>query len=91
MDLKSRELWVEYSKAKDNMFDYTDTKIAPWYDVPADDKKKARLNTIRHLLSRIDYKDIPYSKINLEKRTIDDSYVRPPIEDNNIVKDYYSD
>ncbi len=91
MDLKSRELWVEYSKAKDNMFDYTDTKISPWYDVPADDKKKARLNAIRHLLNKIDYKDIPYSKIKLEPRVIDDAYVRPPIEDNNFVKDYYTE
>jgi len=91
MDLKSRELWVEYSKAKDNMFDYTDTKISPWFDVPADDKKKARLNTIRHLLSKIDYKEIPYSKIELEPRSIDSSYVRPPIEDNNFVKDYYTE
>ncbi len=91
MDLKSRELWVEYSKAKDTMFDYTDTKISPWYDVPADDKKKARLNTIRHLLSKIDYKEIPYSKVKLESRVIDDNYVRPPIEDNNFVKDYYTD
>lgn len=91
MDLKSRELWVEYSKAKDNMFDYTDTKISPWYDVPADDKKKARLNTIRHLLNRIDYKDIPYSKIKLKPRNIDENYVRPPIEDNNFVKDHYTE
>ena len=91
MDLKSRELWVEYSKAKDNMFDYTDTNISPWYDVPADDKKKARLNAIRHLLSKIDYKEIPYSKIKLEPRIINGGYVRPPIEDNNFVKDYYTE
>jgi polyphosphate kinase 2 len=90
MDLKSRKLWVEYSKAKDNMFDYTDTKIAPWYDVPADDKKKARLNTIHHLLSKINYKEIPYSKIKLEPREIDDSYVRRPLSDNNnFIKDHY--
>jgi polyphosphate kinase len=89
MDLKSRELWVEYSKAKDTMFDYTDTKISPWYDVPADDKKKARLNTMRHLLDKIGYSDIPDKKIKLEPRVIDNSYVRPPIEDNNTVKDYY--
>jgi len=88
MDLKSRKLWVEYSKPKDIMFDYTDTKSSPWYDVPADDKKKARLNTIRHLLSKIDYKEIPYSKIALESREIDGSYVRLSIDD-NIIKDYY--
>ncbi|MFK5857542.1 MAG: polyphosphate kinase 2 [Bacteroidota bacterium] len=90
MDLKSRKLWVEYSKAKDNMFDYTDTKIAPWYDVPADDKKKARLNTIHHLLSKVDYKEIPYSKVRLEPREVDNSYVRRPLaENNNFIKDYY--
>jgi len=90
MDLKSRKLWVEYSKAKDIMFDNTDTKKSPWYDVPADDKKKARLNTIRHLLSKIDYKEIPYSKIELESREIDDSYVRPSTDD-YFIKDYYSE
>ena len=90
MDLKSRKLWVEYSKAKDIMFDHTDIKSSPWYDVPADDKKKARLNTIRHLLSKIDYKEIPYSKIELESREIDGSYVRPSIDD-NFIKDYYSE
>ena len=90
MDLKSRKLWVEYSKAKDIMFDNTDTKKSPWYDVPADDKKKARLNTIRHLLSKIDYKEIPYSKIVLESREIDDSYVRPSTDD-YFIKDYYSE
>ncbi len=90
MDLKSRDLWEEYSKAKDTMFDYTDTKISPWYSVPADDKKKARLNTIRHLLSKIDYKNVPYDDIALEPRVIEENYVRPPIEDNNFVKNYYS-
>ncbi len=90
MDLKSRSMWVEYSKAKDTMFEYTDTKISPWYDVPADDKRKARLNTIHHLLNKIDYKEIPYSKVKLDEREIDDSYVRQPIEENNnFIKDYY--
>lgn len=53
MDLKSRELWIEYSRAKDEMFKYTDTKQSPWYVVPADNKKRARLNCIHHLLSSI--------------------------------------
>ena len=55
MDLKSRELWVEYSMAKDDMFAYTDIKQAPWYVVDADDKKRARINCISHLLSMIPY------------------------------------
>ena len=92
MDLKSRMLWVEYSKAKDTMFDYTDTKISPWYDVPSDDKKKARLNAIRHILDKIDYRELPYNEVILEPRvTDDDEYERPPIEDNHFVKDYYTD
>ncbi|MCF7889535.1 MAG: polyphosphate kinase 2, partial [Victivallales bacterium] len=58
MDLKSRDKWESYSKAKDEMFLYTDTKQSPWYVVNADDKKKARLNCIHHLLSMIDYGDL---------------------------------
>ncbi len=90
MDLKSRELWVEYSKAKDTMFDYTDTKMSPWFDVPADDKKKARLNTIRHLLSRIPYHEIPHDDIELKPRRSEEEYSRPPIEDQHFIKDHYS-
>jgi polyphosphate kinase len=58
MDLESRARWIEYSKAKDEMFAHTDTKQSPWYVVNADDKKKARLNCIHHLLSMIPYKDL---------------------------------
>ena len=58
MDLEGRDLWVEYSKAKDDMFRYTDTKLSPWYVVEADDKKRARLNCIHHLLSLIPYEDV---------------------------------
>jgi len=90
MDIKSRSLWIDYSKAKDAMFDNTDTKVSPWFDVPADDKRKARLNTIRHLLSKIEYQEIPYSKVKLKPREIDDNYVRRPIGDNtNFIKDFY--
>ncbi len=90
MDIKSRELWVEYSKAKDTMFDYTDTKISPWFDVPADDKKKARLNTIHHLLSKIPYHEIPHEDIELKPRRSEEDYVRPPIEEQHFIKDHYS-
>ncbi|OFY52082.1 MAG: polyphosphate kinase 2 [Bacteroidetes bacterium GWF2_41_31] len=89
MDLKSRELWVEYSKAKDTMFDYTDTKISPWYDVPADDKRKARLNTIRHLLNKIPHHDLPQEEIELKPRRPEEEYTRPPMDEQNFVKDYY--
>jgi polyphosphate kinase 2 len=78
MDLKSRELWVEYSRAKDVMQQHTDTILSPWNVVDADDKKKARLNCISHLLSQIAYKDIPLAEITLAPRQRNGSYVRPP-------------
>ena len=68
MDLKSRELYVEYSKAKDEMFAYTDTKISPWFMVDSDNKKRARLNCIQHLLSLIPYKDLTPEPIELPPR-----------------------
>lgn len=68
MDLESRKRWVEYSMAKDKMFAYTDTKDCPWHVVEADDKKRARLNCIHHLLSLIPYQEIPYKPIKLPKR-----------------------
>src|SRR3954467_6571717 len=74
MDLKSRELWVEYSRAKDVMQRHTDTTLSPWNVVDADEKKKARLNCISHLLSQIAYKDIPLAEITLAPRQRDDSY-----------------
>jgi len=57
MDLVSRERWVEYSKAKDELFAYTATKQAPWYVVESEDKRKAQLNCIRHLLSLVPYRE----------------------------------
>ncbi len=68
MDLESRAKWVEYSKAKDTMFNYTDIKQAPWMVVDADDKKRARLNCIHHLLSVIPYEDLTPEPIKLPKR-----------------------
>ena len=90
MDLASRSKWVEYSKAKDEMFRYTDTKQSPWFVVNADDKKKARLNCIRHLLSMIPYKDLTPEPIVLPPRQVDESYVRPPITDQTFIPDCYS-
>jgi polyphosphate kinase 2 len=89
MDLKSRDLWIEYSKAKDEMFSYTDTKISPWYVVNADDKRKARLNTIRHLLTMIPYEDLTPEPIELKPRKPQKGYVRPPIQEQTFIKDYY--
>lgn len=80
MDLQSRERWVDYSRAKDAMLQHTDTGLSPWNVVDADNKKKARLNCISHLLSRIPYKEIAREKIKLAPRQRDDTYVRPPIE-----------
>ncbi len=88
MDLESRSKWVEYSRAKDEMFAYTDTKISPWYVVHADDKQRARLNCIAHLLSMIEYKEIKHEKIVLPKIN-KQGYVRPPITEQTFVKELY--
>ncbi len=91
MDLKSRDMWEEYSKAKDQMFLYTDTKHCPWYVVNADDKKKARLNCISHLLSLIPYKDLTPKPFKLPPRKEAKGYVRPPISDQTFVPDVTCD
>ncbi len=89
MDLNARSKWVEYSRAKDDMFAHTDHKQAPWYVVPADDKRRARLNCIRHLLSVIPYKDLTPPPIKLPPRQKEGDYVRPPISDQTFVPDCY--
>ena len=89
MDLESRAKWVEYSKAKDDMFAYTDIKQAPWYVVDADVKKRARLNCITHLLSVIDYKDLTPEPIELPPRQENTSYIRPPVSDQTFVPEVY--
>ena len=89
MDMESRSRWVEYSKAKDEMFVYTDIKQAPWYVVNADDKKKARLNCMSHLLSVIKYKDLTPAPIKLPPRQKDKGYIRPPITDQTFIPDKY--
>jgi polyphosphate kinase 2 len=77
MDIESRERWVEYSRAKDEMLKYTDKKLTPWYIVNADNKKRARLNCIHHLLHQIPYKDLRPVQLDLPPRQPDDGYVRP--------------
>jgi polyphosphate kinase 2 len=74
MDLPSRSRWYDYSRARDMMLKATDTKHAPWYILRSDDKKRARLNAIRHLLSLIPYKKVPRDKIKLPKRSSRDAY-----------------
>jgi polyphosphate kinase 2 len=69
MDLPSRERWYDYSLARDRMLEATDTKHAPWYLVRSDDKKRARLNCITHLLSLIPYKKLPREKIKIPSRS----------------------
>ena len=89
MDLESRARWVEYSKAKDTMFAHTDITQAPWYVVNADNKKRARLNVIHHLLSQIPYEDLTPEAIVLPPREPDKGYVRPPITDQNFIPEVY--
>jgi polyphosphate kinase 2 len=88
MDLESRKHWAEYSRAKDEMFAVTDTKMSPWFVVNAEDKKCARLNVIRHLLSMFDYRDLTPEPLELPK--LDKTkYVRPPIQEQNFIPEVY--
>ncbi len=89
MDLQSRSRWIEYSKAKDQMFAHTDIKQAPWYVVNADDKRRARLNVINHLLGMIDYEDISPEPVTLPPRQEKTGYVRPPMADQTFVPEAY--
>ena len=91
MDLESRKRWVEYSKAKDDMFAHTDIKQAPWYVVRSDVKKHARLNCISHLLSQIAYRDLTPDRIELEARPAQENYARPPIENQNFVPEVHQE
>ena len=89
MDLESRKRWVEFSKAKDQMFAHTDIKQAPWFVVKSDVKKHARLNCIAHLLSQIPYEDLTPEPIKLPRRDKGVGYVRPPITDQTFIPDVY--
>jgi polyphosphate kinase 2 len=89
MDLQSRSRWVEYSKAKDEMFAHTDIKQAPWFVVDGEVKKRARLNVITHLLSQIDYQDLSPKPVVLPPRQEHDNYVRPPLSDQTFIPDVY--
>jgi polyphosphate kinase 2 len=85
MDLESRTRWVDYSRAKDEMFRYTDTKLTPWLVVESDDKRRAHLNCISHLLSLIPYEQVPAEPITLPPRQAEGNYVRPPMAEQTFV------
>ena len=90
MDLESRDRWVEYSKAKDVMFAHTNIPEAPWFTVEADDKKRARLNCIRHFLSKIPYVDMTPPALELPPRkSAPQDYVRPPRNEQFFVPQAY--
>ena len=88
MDLESHRRWYDYSRARDAMMAATDTQVAPWYVVLSDDKRRARLNCIAHLLSLIPYKDVPQARIKLPKRQKPKGY-KEPARRNNYVPDVY--
>jgi polyphosphate kinase 2 len=88
MDLESRKHWADYSRAKDEMFNHTDHKQAPWFVVNAEDKKAARLNVIRHLLSKIPYKDLTPEPLELPP-IVKAEYVRPPYQEQHFIPVIY--
>ena len=89
MDLLAREKWVDYSRAKDDMFAATDVPESPWHVVEADDKKKARLNFISHFLTTVPYEDLPDEKIELPPRQKAINYERPPLETQRFIPAKY--
>ncbi|MHC5001685.1 MAG: polyphosphate kinase 2 [Planctomycetota bacterium] len=89
VDVESRARWVDFSRAKDNMFIHTDTAESPWYVVHADEKRRARLNCISHLLSLIPYEEIPADEISLPERQRDEGYKRPPLSMYRFVPDRF--
>ncbi|GAA4298983.1 polyphosphate kinase 2 [Aestuariibaculum suncheonense] len=89
MDLESRSRWLEYSKAKDTMFAHTDTKQVPWFVVNSDNKKKARLNCISHVLNQIPYKHMKIEPIELPELPDYKSYVRPPMYYQTFIPEKY--
>lgn len=89
IDIESRGKWEEYSIAKDQMFAYTDIKQSPWWVVEGDDKRRARLNCIHHLLTLIPYEDLTQKPIELAPRHIKNHYVRPPKYEQTFVPEIY--
>jgi len=89
MDLESRDRWVEFSKAKDEMFAHTNIPEAPWFTVEANDKRRARLNCIRHLLSKVPYEDMTPAPFELPPRKSGSDYQRPPMNEQFFVPNMY--
>ena len=89
MDLEARTRWVDYSRAKDEMFEYTDTEDSPWWVVESDDKRRAHLNAITHLLGQIPYEEVPSPPLVLPPRQRDDGYVRPTKSSQRFVPDVW--
>jgi polyphosphate kinase 2 len=89
MDLESRNRWVEYSKAKDEMFTHTNIPEAPWFTIEADDKKRARLNCIHHLLSKVPYEEVVPPPLELPPRIISEDYARAPRNEQFFVPQVY--
>jgi polyphosphate kinase len=89
MDLESRRRWVDYSRAKDAMFEHTDLKRTPWFVVNADKKKQARLNCIRHLLDQVPYRDMKPVEIEVPPRQSDTDYKRPKMSSQRFVPEVY--
>jgi polyphosphate kinase len=89
MDIESRDRWVDYSRAKDEMFEYTDTKRSPWYVVNADAKKKARLNCISHILYMVPYENVLPPLLELPPRAEQGGYIRPPMDAQTFVPERF--
>ncbi len=89
MDLEARKRWVDYSRAKDDMFKYTDIKQAPWFVVESHDKRRARLNCISHLLNQIPYEDLRLEPMKLPPLQSDQHYIRPPRSDQTYVPEIF--
>jgi polyphosphate kinase 2 len=88
MDMESISRWEDYSRAKDEMFVHTDIPEAPWNVVDSDDKRRARINMIHHLLSSIPYREVERPALRLPKRPPSKGYVRPPRGEQNHVPDH---
>ena len=89
MDFESRARWIDYSRAKDDMFVHTDSPEAPWYIVNADSKRRARLNCINHLLGLIPYKDVLPDAVELPELQVDPGYQRPPRSQYTIIPELF--
>ena len=91
MDLQSRVRWEQYTKAKETMFERTNIPEAPWYIVEGNDKKRARLNCIAHLLSQVPYQEVPHEPVSLPDRVFNPDYERATLPDQLYVPDLYED